>query len=184
VDPFLDDLTHRGQVLIEERDRLVQQLDLINRELGRLSVAAEVYRAYRDTPLTPKASMKKTLSEAIEAFLADKGGFARIPDIYTALLTEGFLNAKNKRSAYNQVYGALQRHAEKFRHVGGGTWALIEMAQEEDRSAEGHPDNGLEADGVLKIEASANLSRPEPSTRQRLREQMWGISRSRPGASG
>ncbi len=155
MDPFLESLKRRSLELGGTRERLLAELELIETEIERLSTAADVYRSYQKRP-GPASAGKPTLPEAIEAFLRERGGFGRIPDIYSALLREGQLNAKNKRSAYNQVYGTLHRHTDRFRQMGGGLWALISS----EPPANG--DGSLAANGVLRANGSAELTSTPP----------------------
>jgi hypothetical protein len=161
MDPFLEDLKARTIQLGHQRDRLLAELGLVEAELDRLSTAADVYRAFKRSPADP-AAKKPTLVEAIERVLRDRGGFARIPDLYATLIEEGLMKAKNKRSAYNQVYAALHQREDRFREVSGGVWALIDAAQVDRVNAETRSSNGLEAHGVLRAHGSADLGHAEP----------------------
>jgi len=153
MDHFLDELKKRDAALDAEEVRLAAELALVRAERERLKIAADVYHSFTKEAPIQAGARRPSQAEAIEALLRKRGGFGRMPDIYTALLNEGLLNAKNKRSAYNQVYAVLHQRDDRFREVGGGVWALVGTPP---------PSNGLEAHGILRVSGSAELGRPLP----------------------
>lgn len=159
MDPFLEDLKRRTLALTTEQDRLAAELEFIEKEIDRLGVAADVYRAFQKGP-DDVSEKKPSLVEAIERVLRQRGGFGRIPDLYTILLNERLMNAKNKRSAYNQVYAALHQREDKFREVGSGLWALVDTAQSERVHADIRSDNVFAAHGKARVTGSAELGAP------------------------